>query len=431
MTLREVATSQSQNSKTYSVDEIGEMFLGSIAGGSTEPIEIHKVRIDYFVTKNTQLLYSVIREAFDKAGYVDYISLSVELGRKIGSSEAKNFLLSIIGKVPPEFVASKAIDELESTYIRRNVSELFDRAKTAAQEAPHQTPEIVDGLRDRVNSLITAKLDYVLADEINETMDEIHSGKTPAILPCGRKYIDDTMGGYSNGEVTIIGGRPGHGKTTYSVASTLDILDHNPTAIVIKFECEMSKDQIKRKFLSRLSGVSSFKIRINELTDDDKKKLNDAAERFKQYEGRLFIFDNIYDLPSMIKLTRKVKANVCMVDHIRLMDGVAQDPRNVLGTITQYAKRYAKSHNMCWIFFSQLSRKPEEREDHRPTGADIGESDQITHNAADILLLFYRYKYTYKREDQNRLWIIFDKVRFAKINDVAVKFNPDLITIED
>jgi len=409
------------------------MFFGAIVSGLVDADYVLKIRKETIQTANCQLLHEAIHDLYLKNGWADYLSIQDYIAPKIGTAEAKKYLDDVVAKVPQEFNPAKAVELIEESHVKKASLNFLKQAEMAIQSNPLSSPEILYSVYEKMEGLLEHKSEFSLSEEFGQTVTELVEGNTQhVIIPTGIKKIDHLIGGFSTGEITLIGGRPGHGKTTVSVALARQLLDTNPDLIVVKFELEMGKAAIKRKFLSNVSRVSSYKMRINQLDASDHEKLKASSEKMQSYEGRLFIYDNIYDLVSMNKIARSLKANVVMVDFITLMDDADESNlRLSLGRVAKIAKRFAKAHNMSYIFFSQLSRQAEMREGNRPQSSDISESDILTQLASDIILLYYKFKYSFDERDRHSLYVIFDKARYSQIGDIKLYFDPDVVMLTD
>jgi len=421
-----------QESSSHSLTDIENMFLGAIVAGMIDSDYILKIKSDYIFTQNGKQLYTIIHKLHLEFGWADFLSIQEELSRLLSTVEAKKYLDSISSQVPPEFNPTKAIEILEESYIKRYSNELLRLASQTIQKAPFAAPETVYAVYEKLESVFQRKVDFSLTEEFSKTLNDIIEGNQNAsIIKTGIPKIDNLTGGLSTREITLIGGRPGHGKTTISVSLARSILDANPDLVLVKFELEMDKESIKRKFLSSVSRVSSYKIRINALDANEKERLAVGAETMKKYDGRLFIYDNVYDLITMNKIARSLKAKVIMVDFITLMDDVDEGSiRLSLGRVARIAKRFAKTHGAAYVFFSQLSRQTELREGNRPQASDIAESDILTQLASEIILLWYRFKHTFDEKHRNDLFLIFDKSRYSSIGDVKLHFDPDFVILK-
>ena len=74
-------------------------------------------------------------------------------------------------------------------------------------EVLHQHEKIVQELKDIAPSKIVETKDI-----LENTVEALKEGSN--LIPFGIEQLDKAAGGMTRGEITVIGGRPGHGKTT-------------------------------------------------------------------------------------------------------------------------------------------------------------------------------------------------------------------------
>jgi replicative DNA helicase len=409
------------------------MFLGAIIGGVIDGSYILKVRQGYFVTQEQSLLFGILHKlAEENNNYIDFISIVGELNPKLGQIKSTNLLQSLVAKVPQEFNPQKAIQLLDNHFIQRETTRLFDEAKIRCYDHPEQAPEITLSIYEQLDKLSETTVEYDIKKEFQSTIDDLLTNDTNKVfVKTGFKSIDHLIGGYPKQEVTIIGARPGHGKTSYSVAAGFAVLDANPNAKVVIFQCEMSKEQYKRKMLANQSSVSSYRMLTGELKEGDFDKLQAGLVKLDKYAGRLFIYDNVMDIHSMNKICRSVKADAAFIDFITEMDDVDDNNlRITLGRVMRTAKRFAKAHEMAYIIFSQLKR-PNALLEKLPCQDDLAESDLLTQLAATIILLYYRFKSSQDPKDKNKLLFLFDKTRFSSISESALYADMDYVQLKD
>ena len=70
---------------------------------------------------------------------------------------------------------------------------------------------------------------------ISDTLNNIKN-KTTKLIKTGYSNVDRFAGGLTRGEVTIIGGRPGHGKTTVLINLLSKALDNGHKAMFFSRE---------------------------------------------------------------------------------------------------------------------------------------------------------------------------------------------------
>lgn len=100
------------------------------------------------------------------------------------------------------------------------------------------------------------------------------------------------------------------------------------------------------------------------------------------------------------KLRRLKNIDFVVVDYLQLMSSGDKNNNHVqeISEIIKSLKKLAKEFNIPVLCVSQLSRSPEQRDDHRPMISDLRESVSIVQDS-DVVLLLYRESYYAKCND--------------------------------
>jgi replicative DNA helicase len=95
-------------------------------------------------------------------------------------------------------------------------------------------------------SLVTAHL-----DQMNNAKEQVQLFKT------GLPGFDEKFGGLGCGELVVVGGRPGMGKTQLLVQLTLEL---SKTIPVLFFSYDLSQFHLTQRFMSAVSALSVIKL---------------------------------------------------------------------------------------------------------------------------------------------------------------------------
>lgn len=246
------------------------------------------------------------------------------------------------------------------------------------------------------------------------------------MIKFGIKALDAPANGMTRGEITILGGRPGHGKTTLCV-NTVRSLVHQDRKLIL-FNREMSNIEFMKKLITLESQYLDYtNVRKGELTPKEVEELPSVTAKIRRiYQDKLIMYDTIRDLPSAMREIRKHNPDVVIDDYIQLIKGNKNlDRRFQIEEILMEYKWIAKEKNLAAFLISQLSRDIEKRFDPRPKMSDYAESgviEQVTENA---LFVFYGYNFDPEHEDYDELMteIISAKARYGKPGTYKVGFN--------
>lgn len=213
-------------------------------------------------------------------------------------------------------------------------------------------------------------------------------------LSTGIKELDNQLdGGMRRGEVIVIAGRPGMGKT----ALAMSIADHVCGAVepVGVLSMEMPKAQLTTRVVSMRSGIPLHKLKRPErMSDYDWGQMTKTVELLRQFP--LYIDDqtalNINQVRSKARsLKRRRGLRVLVIDYIGLMEGTDRKANRAtqLGEVSRGIKALAKELDCTILLLAQLNREVEKRPNMRPIMADLRECGDIEQDA-DVILFVHR-----------------------------------------
>jgi len=199
---------------------------------------------------------------------------------------------------------------------------------------------------------------------------------------------------------------------------------------VALFSLEMSKEQLVNRLFAMESMVSSQNIRTGNLSDKEWEKLIEGATAVGN--SRIIIDDTgSISISELRSKCRKFKLehglDMIMIDYLQLMtgNGKTDSRQQEISDISRSLKSLARELNVPVVALSQLSRKVEERNDHRPMLSDLRESGAIEQDA-DVVMFIYRDDYYNKDTDKKGVAeIIIAKQRNGPIGTVELAWLPD------
>ncbi|RQW90946.1 replicative DNA helicase [Micromonospora globispora] len=240
----------------------------------------------------------------------------------------------------------------------------------------------------------------VLADMLQPTLDEIEAvgaqGGVMTGVPTGFTDLDRLLNGLHPGQLVIVAGRPGLGKSTASMdfARNAAIRANQAAAI---FSLEMSKVEIVMRLLSAEARVPLHVLRSGQLSDDDWTKLARCMGEIS--EAPLFVDDtpsmNLMEIRAKARrLKQKHDLKLIVVDYLQLMTSPkrTESRQQEVADLSRGLKLLAKEVECPVIAVSQLNRGPEQRTDKRPQLSDLRESGSIEQDA-DVVILLHRDDY--------------------------------------
>jgi len=243
--------------------------------------------------------------------------------------------------------------------------------------------------------------------------------------------INKMTGGLQAGNLIIVGGRPGMGKSIFG----LNIAEHcavglNIPAMYVSLEMDFAK--ISNRILSNVSGMSATHISGTEEIKQSKFESLGLAVR-KTNEAPLYIGTQMETVGLIRKnaeeLNRKndKTLGVIVVDYLQLMRSGEERDQADLGAkeIIKYLKILARDLNVAIVLLSQISRRVDERPDKRPISSDLRLSESTEQHADLIMMLFRDEYYRPESTDQGIAELIFTEHRNGPIGTVRLAYIPE------
>lgn len=228
--------------------------------------------------------------------------------------------------------------------------------------------------------------------------------------------LDTLTDGLHNGELTIIGARPGVGKTTFSLQIAKNIADRNKKVVYVSLE--MSEVQIIQKILSRMTRINSKQIRNGQLTEQELEKLSLACGKLSEMKFNILTkTSNIQDIEIV---ARKMKNNnnldLLVIDYLQLVRSKStfRGREQELADISRTLKLLSLELEIPIIALCQLNRNASRT---KPTLADIRESGAIEQDADNVIFLYQ------EGTNENLVTVDLQKQRAGNIGTVKLKFN--------
>ena len=241
--------------------------------------------------------------------------------------------------------------------------------------------------------------------------------------------LDRVTGGMFAGEVTVIGGESGVGKSSAMIQAL--VLAGRRGVPAVCYSLEMTRSQVLGRMWSILSGISYRHVRSPRTASPDQAaSLRNAAYRISEWP--LHIYDRASMTISEIVASSRVHiarrgCRLIAIDYLQRITVPGQ--KDVRLQIAQAAMRLAqavKGTPAHMLLLSQLKR----REDNGyPQMKDLRESGQIENEAHCIALLWREYD----KEQGHHLTngkVLVPKNRFGFSGMVNTVFNTDTATFE-
>lgn len=402
------------------------------------PVVLESLRSEDFYIRDHIEIFEAISDLFNEGKPIDVITVSEQLHSR-GTMDRVGGLAFLTTLA--DFVATSAntkhyIDIVKEKSILRRLIKASGEIAQSAFEPSAEVSDVLTQAEDKIFNIVqnrSTKSFSLLNDVLNDVftnLEELYKRKDSITgVPSGFIDLDDMLSGFQKSDLVLVAARPGMGKTSFmlNIAQYAAKVHNVPVAF---FNLEMSKEQLVGRLLSSEALVDSRKLRTGRLEDDDWGRLADALSNLAN--APIYIDDTtditVTDIRSKCKKLQMEKGiGLVMIDYLQLMRGSSrtENRQQEISEISRSLKVLAKELKVPVITGSQLSRAPQQRQDHRPILSDLRESGAIEQDA-DIVMFLYRDDYYHEdSEEKNIAEVIVAKHRNGSTGTIKLLWNPE------
>jgi len=168
--------------------------------------------------------------------------------------------------------------------------------------------------------------------------------------------------------------------------------------VVAIFSLEVSRESLLNRIICARARVDQMAFRAGRLDRDQRRRIQEAFAEI--CEMPLFIDHNPVATLKGIQTKllalaeRRGRLDLVVIDYLQLMTSPARENRNQeVGALSRGLKIMARELRVPLLVLSQLSRAPEQRQNHRPQLSDLRDSGGVEQDADVVTFIFREEMY--------------------------------------
>jgi replicative DNA helicase len=353
---------------------------------------------DFYIHRH-RWIWEAIAHLHENRIPVDFLTVIDALDRagKLGEVGGPAYLTALTNAVPSSLHAEAYGRIVAEMAVRRRMLEAANQIARAAYELEQPLNESLNQAEGAIFEVARQSLDRDLTPVVtivSEVYDEVaHPSAKTMGISTGLIDLEKLLGGLRKSDFIVLAGRPGMGKTSLllSILKHATVKLHKHAAL---FSLEMDNENVVQRLLSQLSEIPLSRIRDHKLREQDWVPFTQANEILGGVP--LFLDDTPILTPTRLRtqcrrLALDQHLDLVVVDYLQLMSGGSRfDNRTQeVSHISRQLKILARELQVPMLVSAQLSRAVEQRQDKRPTLADLRESGAIEQDS-DIVMFLYR-----------------------------------------
>jgi replicative DNA helicase len=348
-------------------------------------------------------LWAALRTVRQGGGGTDVVTLADALQRAghwpvVEAHGGITYLADLVASIPAPALAGQYAQAVVDAAVRRtahvellraaavctDTSRGIDALQEAVAAAGRLVAEAAAGRR-RTEALST------LAMRAYQQAETLYMGDVGPGIPTGLPALDSwTGGGLHRGELWVLGGRPGVGKSSLAQQVAAGVARAGGAVYVAS--AEMSGDTVGQRALAAESGVDGRRIRGSPPPSEAEwADLARALGRIGGYGALVQVDTSSRTMGAVCAQARRLRPlTLVVVDHLQQLRGDTRDETRAqaVGRMVGEAKALAVDLDCAVLVVSQLNRAAPS-ENRRPRPSDLRDSGEIEQQA-DLVALLHR-----------------------------------------
>jgi replicative DNA helicase len=256
----------------------------------------------------------------------------------------------------------------------------------------------------------------------------------PKVHVTGFHALDKVVGGYSPGDLIIVAGRPGMGKSAFMVSSMVSGAEAGHRSLA--FSMELPQPKMQARIVSYRSPIPLAAMVHERMTPEEIQRrhvgLASAATLplFIRYDTGL----SVNAIRAEVERTiRREKITCVFIDQLNWIEPEKSNNRDAeVGKITRGLKNMATQLNVAVVLLHQLKRDVESRGgDKRPRLSDLRDSGNVEQDAQQVLLLYRPDYYGVPDSVPNAVEVIVAKNSNGSCETVQLTFQKEHAAMRD
>jgi replicative DNA helicase len=353
--------------------------------------------MDFYIDKH-QEIWRAYQNIAVSGGMIDIVSV----GNKV-----KNYdLIDLISNVPSSLHAKEYSEIIKEKSHRRNLvilagemaSAAYDQNSELGEEIPRWLTKLLSSTETTGGAIHVSKVLSELYDMVKERYDD---PKEIWGIPTGLYDYDILTGGNQQGEVTLLSGKPGLGKSILAIQMAFGMSNDSPGAI---YEMEMGRVQTVRREISTQSRIPNRNLKTGKMSDNDWQQFMDSISLLEKKPVYISDYTGWTTASLRADLARlKAQHDIkwFVLDYVQLLaDRYGKDDSEKAAYTSKQIKNICKDLNLAGIVINSMTKS--EMESDKPSMAAQKGSAQLIYDADVVFFLV---------EDGNNLKLHFSKFR--------------------
>jgi replicative DNA helicase len=373
----------------------------------------HRVRSEFFTTEQRKFIFGCVqRTQADTKSHLTSKLLEFEIRHRIDDKDQGiyegewNIIQGLTVSETPDSIIDKLVEAVTGRQLADNISDVIDLMDGGdiqrAVETLKQSAMQISLVKD--DQPIRELTDYEHRKKIimdKKKHPEKYTGLKTGIFPT----FDKKTGGFFKGELTLIAGVTGLGKSTMVKALQWGLTQTNPGVNVLHIANEEYSIQVENKFDALITETPYFDFKLGQISDENLEAWEDKMKEMKAEAGVKYgrIFSK--EVPAFTDVTlveaayreleaQGIKIDIILIDHLPHIVPIlkAYGENDERWKAAGDCKELARSLQVPVVIPTQAATEVEEKQNKgkRAGKLDVYGSKGQIHVCNNFLIITYR-----------------------------------------
>ena len=379
--------------------------------------------VTYFYWEKHRMVWDAIQKLILDDEPIDIITVSENLKLEIGLGKiSASFICDLIDHVPTSNNCGYYAELVAEEYRAREIIRSYTNGISELQEAA-LSRDIWEKTSNNTSGLFREQKEYYTIDILEQELSE---PKPAWGKHWGVEALDCEIGQFPAGAIIVIGGRPGHMKTTLAI-QLMDSWALMGESVFFQ-SMEMTSREIDLRRLSRFSEIPLWKIK------QGGHNIKSAVDEIKIREKHFIVSDSAGLTPDEVVLNIRIAhekhgITFFVLDHFHrlVFSKTKGEHRHLMEEGFEKIVSACKNKKITPVILAQLNRGIENSEgDREPKLSDLRECGRLEEAATNVLLMWWNFKKTQNERDKGEIKIFNAKSRDGKTGRFYTQLNPEI-----
>lgn len=251
----------------------------------------------------------------------------------------------------------------------------------------------------------SSECEYTLKQAMHQAFLQVseayeNGGALPGITT-GLSKLDEILGGWHKGDLVIVGARPSMGKTALMLNLAEAAAKAGKRVGIIS--AEQPAIQIGLRAMSLGSRVGAADLRRGRIDDLAWARITDAVSKSNGLNIRIYDRSAL-TLDELVGVARKWKhahgLDILFLDYAQRVTVPGAERITEVSAVARGLKNLARDMDVPLIALAQVKAAVDTRQDRRPQSGDLANSDELTREADEILMLYREEVYYHDKNER-------------------------------